>query len=98
MNIINVESGKINNIGNNLIEKSDIFEKETNKIKSNIEKILDIWDGEDAQKYTKEVLEKYIPILNELAIIIRKNGTYFKLVDSTYNKLDTEFSEQELKF
>lgn len=98
MNIINVESGKINNIADNIIYNSDLFEKEIKSIESNIEKVLNIWDGEDSKKYTKEVLDKYIPILNELAIVIRKNGTYLKLVDKTYNKLDSEFSEQELKF
>ena len=97
MNIIKIESKNVKNIANQIMENAENLEQETNKLKSNLEKLLIIWNGKDAEKYAEKVLEEYIPNLNNLSIILKSIGIYLNEVNEKYKKLDLNFSEK-IKF
>lgn len=95
--MIIAEYDNINSCGTKILELSNNYKKELEKINSIIKNLTRVWEGIDKNEYVTFFQEKCFPILKELNDVIEKYGNYITNVQETYNILDETFANKKIE-
>ncbi len=85
---IKADSEKMKLIGDNIIDASVEFEIKAKELESEIDKILDAWQGVDAERYISLLKDNYVVNLASLAHTIKDYGEYIQKVSNIYTLLE----------
>lgn len=85
---IKADSEKIKLIGDNIVEASLEFEGKTRALENEIDEIINVWDGEDAERYISLLRDNYVVNLKELGYILKDYGEYIKNIADIYSLLE----------
>lgn len=95
--MIIAEYDNINSCGTKLLELSNSYSKELEKINNIITSLEDIWKGIDKNEYVTFLQEKCLPILTELNNVIKEYGDYIINVQESYKILDEIFALKKIE-